>query len=318
MDIELLRQIEEIRTWRDSATSRRAAKAVFKPKTLPTDIARVIDSELTLITSPHAVKAVFDRWERAVYARHDITDWGNKTYIALPRNTRAYVKSLTDLKVPLAHIDRAGSEHYKSVTAAKALTDVRTEFETAAADLFNKAMKNKFDQSMFESELIILIVQYAEIAMLEGYNDGGIPEHEIEEADIKWLDEFEKKQTAYVENVAKALYADKKLTPDELKGKPQMWWNMSIMPAYNEGLSRASKDGVGVWVMGATEQHCTDCFRLNYKARRFSFWLKYLNGDLPPSKETECGGFRCECRIIPFQVPANRGAMPKLVGYHRH
>ena len=96
-----------------------------------------------------------------------------------------------------------------------------------------------------------------------------------------------------------------------------MWWNKSVHPAYNEGLIRASKDGVGVYYMGPTEDKCADCPRLHLQARKFSTWVKYLGRELVPSAATQCGGFKCECVITPRQTAISRGSLPRLVGYRK-
>ncbi len=314
MEHQLARELDDLRRWETNIINPSATKSVFTPKNLSNDLITVIRSDIGIAESPAAVKAIFKQWERAVLARHGETDWETINRDNLPPQTKSYIKSLSQLKISVDHLDRAGAEHYKGIIAAKALTDIRSKFEKEAESLFNLAMNKKSSEKEFEAAFLNLVSLYSETAMVEGFSDGGVPGHILEPIDVDWLGLLHEKQVVYVRNVTAALYADKRLTPKEIKGKPPVWWRMSIMPAYNEGLARASKDGVGVFVPGPTEQKCRDCIRLAYKARRFSFWLKYFGGELVPCSKTECGGFNCKCQIVPFRVPANRGRLPTLYG----
>jgi hypothetical protein len=99
---------------------------------------------------------------------------------------------------------------------------------------------------------------------------------------------------------------------------PPMWWNLSVNPAYNEGVTRASKDSLGEFNWGSTAESCIDCTTLNGKRYRFSEWLEHFGGELVPSNKTACGGFNCKCRIRPAKGKRTPGAIPPLRGYHKH
>lgn len=49
------------------------------------------------------------------------------------------------------------------------------------------------------------------------------------------------------------------------------------------------------WRLGATEQHCGDCLRLDGVTLTASEWARA--GIKPQSPQLECGGWRCDCRL---------------------
>lgn len=85
---------------------------------------------------------------------------------------------------------------------------------------------------------------------------------------------------------------------------------------YNEAReiakSMVEADPPMVWIMGATEKHCSDCSRAAGRVHRKSIWDKY--GWVPNSRELACGGWRCDCRRVPTDQPLMPGRPPKLIG----
>lgn len=50
------------------------------------------------------------------------------------------------------------------------------------------------------------------------------------------------------------------------------------------------------WQLGATEEHCADCSRLQGKVLTASEWKSI--GIRPQSRDLECGGWNCDCVFI--------------------
>lgn len=276
-----------------------------------------IESDIALSTDALGMKSVLSTWHTALSARAGLTDYATKSLDDLPDATRTYIKSLQSLGYAGDVWHKAGADHYARVTGIKSLSNVRARFEAACLQLMRRAVDERIGKARFARDMEVTLFRYARLALIEGYADGGIDDYEPDEDDDRYLLAFNDEQRAYIQNVANALYADDVLTDDEVKGKPQMWFNKSVHPAYSEGLTRASKDGIGVYYMGPTEDKCADCPRLHLQARKFSTWIKYLGRELVPSGATECGGFRCECTITPRQTAISRGSLPRLVGYRK-
>lgn len=98
-----------------------------------------------------------------------------------------------------------------------------------------------------------------------------------------------------------------KLTP--LFVRAEMWVNR-----YVDIVSRArvlfGKDEKLQWVYGDTE-HCTTCLALNGKVKRASFWAKAgVYPRNPPNPNLECGGYNCQCELVPTDNPVSKGRLP--------
>lgn len=66
------------------------------------------------------------------------------------------------------------------------------------------------------------------------------------------------------------------------------------------------------WVYGDTE-HCNSCARLNGIVKRASFWVKHgVQPGNPPNEKLECGGWRCQCNLVPSESRLSPGKLPRL------
>jgi hypothetical protein len=67
------------------------------------------------------------------------------------------------------------------------------------------------------------------------------------------------------------------------------------------------------WQLGRTERHCTTCFALNGIVDYADSWT--ASGYQPqnaPNPMLECGGWRCDCRLVPTNKRRTRGGVPKI------
>jgi hypothetical protein len=67
------------------------------------------------------------------------------------------------------------------------------------------------------------------------------------------------------------------------------------------------------WRLGKTERHCSTCSRLNGVVDYSFSWL--ASGYKPqaaPNPLLECGGWLCDCRLIPTKKRRTRGGVPKV------
>ena len=100
-----------------------------------------------------------------------------------------------------------------------------------------------------------------------------------------------------------------KLTP--LLKRTDLWVN-----GYNSIVAQARLMACGdrklEWQLGATEDHCYDCSRYNGRVYRGSVWAKY--NIQPQSHGLACHGWRCDCRLVQTDKPANKGRPPAMTG----
>lgn len=64
------------------------------------------------------------------------------------------------------------------------------------------------------------------------------------------------------------------------------------------------------WRLGATEEHCRNCFTLNGQVGTSAQWEElFALGIYPKSGELECGGWNCDCDIIQTDEPITEGGL---------
>lgn len=114
----------------------------------------------------------------------------------------------------------------------------------------------------------------------------------------------------YAEDIEKARAEESGV--DALYSRIEMWVNR-----FNEVVNLA-KTVVGgkeklVWRLGRTEQHCITCYTLNNVVAYAEEWR--ASGYKPqnaPNPMLECGGWRCDCSLIPTKKYRTRGGIPEI------
>lgn len=187
-------------------------------------------------------------------------------------------------------------------TGEKALGDTQSQFEAAIGDLFATAVTGQMKRQRFGIVARGLIASYGAKAYRDGLRDGGVDPADISDEDLAEISRLAAEQSIYVTGVGEAIYKDESVSPAQAEGKPQLWWNKSIMPFYQAGLASADKNGNYEWMLGATEEHCSDCQRLNGQVHRLRSWIE--RGWMPQANKLECGGWKCDCRLDKTYKPA--------------
>jgi len=150
-------------------------------------------------------------------------------------------------------------------------------------------------------------------AWKEGASKAGVTEDELTDDEKYERENFYWRQVGHIEmfgtDVEKASKANGgKLAP--LMGRVDLWVNQ-YTAVENQAFLMASKDQKLIWVVGPTE-HCRDCAKYEGRVYRASTWAKY--GIAPQNHSLACGGWRCQCRFEPSDLPANRGRPPAMTG----
>lgn len=101
---------------------------------------------------------------------------------------------------------------------------------------------------------------------------------------------------------------------DPLLTRAELWANR-----YNEAYSQAvlliekESGGKMVWLLGKTEQHCSTCKDLNGIIAYATEWDE--SGVQPqnaPNDMLACGGWRCDCSLIPTTERKTPNALDKI------
>ena len=289
----------ELRTWRKYARKHGAGKA------LDFETFHLEDWQRSRIRF-----ALADGTEEEAYKALDCVLGGGLYDNAY---TSLYTAALPDGTANAAEYAEA---HSLGIAAQKAIQATRIDYEDAVEDLLVEAVAGNIDRVRFGNRLRNLTQVAIGKAYLDGLEDGGITDPELTDEDAQWVGEWFAQQRKYIISLSDAIYKDDVVSEDEARGKPAMWYNKSIAPAYHEGLASASKNAAYEWVIGATEEHCRSCLSLNGQVRRMSYWKARI---LPQSSELVCKGFQCRCNLVPTRKRLSRGRLPAWKSHtHTH
>jgi hypothetical protein len=87
-------------------------------------------------------------------------------------------------------------------------------------------------------------------------------------------------------------------------------WTLRFTDAVNSARVAASNDPKLLWVYGDAK-HCNTCLRLNGKVKRASTWRAAgYRPQRPPNPALECGGWRCQCQLLPSTEKMTPGPLP--------
>lgn len=184
----------------------------------------------------------------------------------------------------------------------KAIVGAVREYDVLLTKAVNAALNGRMDKAALRNRHKALIRDLAPQAYYDGMKAGGIddPEAALEPEDEATIKEWTAEQLTHVNDFADAVVSAAK-QPDLESGiiARVALWIGSMENLQSLGKASALKNMMVTWRMGATEQHCTSCKRLNGKRRRLSWFIK--NGYIPrenASETLECGGWECLCGLF--------------------
>lgn len=224
----------------------------------------------------------------------------------------AFARDTGHAGVDRDYIINAAKAHYMRLQrAAKSAQSTRLDFELLVEDLFVDAVEGRVRKDAFRRRLMQAIRGYGELIVLDGLRAVGstLDLVDLDDEERGEIEAHMQAQRVYVNNVAEAIYADDRVTPQEAAiSKPEMWSNKSLMPLYQMGMAFGSKNAVMEWVLGSTEEHCPSCRALSAQRRRMSFWKTTI---LPQGDALACGGYKCRCVLVLSDQPVTRGRLPR-------
>jgi hypothetical protein len=216
---------------------------------------------------------------------------------ALPAHTAAYILTLVQAGVDRADMITAAKAFYSNAVSAKALQSTRLDFFAEFGDLLARALSDEANSRMFSSGLRAMISRYIDRMFVDGLTDGGVDSTEMDDEDRRTVARLKAEQSAYVTGLLTAIYRDGKVTADEAEVKPELWFNKSLMPAFNAGLESAAANVLMEFGGDDGDESCPDCQTLKGQIHRYKAWKG--RNLVPPTDATQCKGFRCNHRLIP-------------------
>lgn len=149
------------------------------------------------------------------------------------------------------------------------------------------------NRNTFAIRLRAAINTYGRAAYLDGLNAGGVEVDSLDEDALMDIAGLLADNSGYVSALADSIYHSG-AQPDP-ENRAVLWANKTLAPFYNGGLVSADANGMYRWDLGATEEHCDSCSRMNGQIHRLK---DYEARDLiPPTSETKCGGWHCLCNL---------------------
>jgi hypothetical protein len=149
--------------------------------------------------------------------------------------------------------------------------------------------------------------------------EAGLSEDEMTPEMKNEMEQFILDELPYVDRLAGDIINARTL--DRAENTPgqrlaQITWRADLWAnRYNEVMNAARLrvteqfGGKMMWVLGATEQHCETCSALNGKVAFANEWRD--SGLMPQSSVLMCGGYRCDCEL----VPTDRRRSPNIADY---
>jgi len=90
-------------------------------------------------------------------------------------------------------------------------------------------------------------------------------------------------------------------------------WVLRYKDLQNKAKLMTCKDKKLKWILGRTEKHCRSCLKLTDKVKRASYWEeRRIRPQNPPNSLLECGGWKCDCSLVPTDAPMSKGPLPRL------
>jgi hypothetical protein len=188
----------------------------------------------------------------------------------------------------------------------KSLDTLRTGVRAAIRGLWDGTL----DRVSFLDAMDSTIDRNLTEAFYAGAAVNGIAPNELTADEQAKLRELINGQLSYILPLADAIEAGSKANGGALEpliSRADMWANR-YNEAQNQGQIVTGGNLKYQWVLGPTE-HCSTCLRLSGKIKRAETWA--ASPLQPQSRNLECGGWRCQCALIPTDLPLSPGPLPR-------
>jgi hypothetical protein len=173
--------------------------------------------------------------------------------------------------------------------------------------------RGDIESGEFIDDMVMLISEQLTRAWNEGMRENGLdPKKDMTDEWQGILDGLIADEEDHVLDYAQAIEdARNNGTPiDPLKARVELWVNRYPEVVSFSKITTAPKDRF-VWRLGATEQHCDTCARLNGTVATGADWIASgFHPQDPPNDLLECGGWRCDCKLEYTEEPTTEGGIP--------
>jgi hypothetical protein len=197
-----------------------------------------------------------------------------------------------------APIDQTAQDDAKAASA-KAIQATALSFTSDFEDLLKGARSDDFGRRRFGIVLRDLIRKYGREAYLDGMADGGVDTgRELADDDLTAYRALLVKQSAFVTSLGAAIYREGSVTDGMAANKPEMWFNKSVLPFYEEGRASADKNGMYEFAGDDGAESCVTCQRLKGQRHRMKDWTRKALRPRVDTSAFDCGGWMCKHVLV--------------------
>ena len=189
----------------------------------------------------------------------------------------------------------------RSAPVYKGFATTSTEFIGRMASLMSDISIGAIAQSAYQNIVARALYTAGQQAYLDGLLVGGVVQDRLTKDDLARVQAWLADQFTYIDKMVADIWGTRRSqqtppTQIDYLNRAAMWANKSLREVFQMGTADADRNAMYRWVLGDTREHCKDCLRLNGQIHRWRAWEKA--GMLPGSRELECKGYQCRCRLV--------------------
>lgn len=153
-------------------------------------------------------------------------------------------------------------------------------------------------------------------AWREGARDVGVYPEDMEAEDLAELDRIIAREFDYVLDFAQAIEDARQAGSgyEHFRGRVNIWANRYPDVVNQARIWFGGKQRLE-WMIGATEKHCASCSHLNGIVAWAKEWDEAgIRPQSPPNGALECGGWKCDCSLLPTDKRRSANALQRIMG----
>jgi len=181
------------------------------------------------------------------------------------------------------------------ITRVKSSASIVSTFRTDLRRLIREYCSGSVAASLLRARVLSLVSGAIAEVYFAGLREAGVPPEDFTEEDSAAVDSLTEEQRGFVNDFAEAIQdgCEKKQT---LYERADLWSN-SVQGAAMKALAQGAGNEVVTWHLGATEEHCKTCPRLDGQRHRRKWFSSRNYFPRMPGAAMQCGGFRCQCTL---------------------
>jgi hypothetical protein len=136
--------------------------------------------------------------------------------------------------------------------------------------------------------------RYITLAYQDGLIEGGIFDAELSERDYDNIAKMVAGSSQYVTDLGNAIFKEDAVTDAMAAQKPELWFNKTVMPAYDMALLESDANGNYIFTGDDGDESCHTCSTLKGQVHRLSAWARKGLRPGTDGDNFECGLWKCQ------------------------